>query len=184
MTAPAIAPRQRVWSLAQRLLHWTLASSVIAAYATHEGGSKWHEWTGYVALACATLRLCIGFARWPWAGAYARFTTFVHGPAATLAYARALLKGHEARTVGHNPLGAWMVVTLLCTTVLASVTGWLYTTDRFWGIEWVEKLHSFWGHAFIPLVALHLGGVVLTSWRHRENLVKSMLTGDKRAEHR
>ncbi len=178
------APTLRIWSLAQRLLHWTLACSVIAAFATHEGGGQWHEWTGYGALACAALRLVIGFARWPWAGVYARFATFVQGPAATLAYAHALLKGKESRTLGHNPLGAWMVVTLLGTTVLASLSGWLYTTDRFWGMEWVERLHSFWGYAFIPLVALHLGGVALTSWRHRENLVKSMLTGDKRAEHR
>lgn len=183
MTAPAPAPRLRVWSLAQRLLHWTLATSVIAAFATHEGGGKWHEWTGYLALACAALRLGVGFARWPWAGANARFATFVRGPAATLDYGRAVLAGREPRTLGHNPLGAWMVLTLLCTTLLASLSGWLYTTDRFWGIEWVERLHSVLGHAFIPLVALHLGGVALTSWRHKENLVRSMWTGDKRADH-
>jgi cytochrome b len=183
MTAPPHAPRLRVWSLAQRLLHWTLAASVIAAFATHEGGGKWHEWTGYVALSCATLRLVIGVARWPWAGSYARFATFVKGPVATWAYARALLAGSEPRTLGHNPLGAWMVVTLLVTTPLACLTGWLFTTDRFWGLEWLERLHGFLGYAFIPLVALHLSGVALTSWRHKENLVKAMLTGDKRAEH-
>jgi cytochrome b len=170
----------RVWSAAQRLLHWSLAASVIAAFATHEGGGKWHEWTGYVALACAALRLTIGFARWPWAGAHARFASFV--PSATLAYARALLAGREPRTLGHNPLGAWMVVTLLCTTVLAGSTGWLFTTDRFWGLEWLERLHGGFGYAFVPLVALHLGGVALTSWRHRENLLKAMLTGRKRAD--
>jgi cytochrome b len=182
MTMPPSAPCLRVWSLAQRLLHWTLAASVIAAFATHEGGGKWHEWTGYLALVCALLRLFMGVARWPWAGSYARFSQCVHGPSATLAYARALLAKREPRTLGHNPLGAWMVVTLLCTTVLASFTGWLFTTDRFWGLEWLERLHGFLGQAFIPLVALHLCGVALTSWRHRENLVKAMLTGDKRAE--
>ncbi|MGA8514903.1 MAG: cytochrome b/b6 domain-containing protein [Burkholderiaceae bacterium] len=173
----------RVWSLVQRLLHWTLAASVIAAFATHEGGGNWHEWTGYTALACAALRLVLGFARWPWAGKYARFATFVKSPATTLAYARSLFSGSEPRTLGHNPLGAWMVVTLLLTTLVASLSGWLYTTDRFWGIEWVERLHSFFGHAFIPLVALHLGGVAFTSWRHQDNLVKAMLTGDKRIDH-
>jgi cytochrome b len=183
MTAPPVAPSLRVWSVAQRTLHWTLATSVIAAFATHEGGGKWHEWTGYLALACALLRLLMGFARWPWAGSYVRFADFVKNPSTTLAYARALLRGSEPRTLGHNPLGAWMVVTLLATTALACFTGWLYTTDRFWGIEWVERLHSFFGYAFLPLVGLHLGGVALTSWRHKENLVKAMLTGEKRAEH-
>jgi cytochrome b len=182
MTVPTPAHTVHVWSLAQRLLHWTLATSVVAAFVTHEGGGKWHEWTGYLALACAVLRLSMGWAHSPWAGSYARFASFVRGPSATLAYARALLAGREPRTLGHNPLGAWMVVTLLCTTVLASLTGWLFTTDRFWGLEWVERLHGFWGRALIPLVALHLCGVAFTSWRHKENLVQAMLTGDKRDE--
>jgi cytochrome b len=128
MTAPTHAHTLRVWSLAQRLLHWALAASEVAAYATHEGAGKWHEWTGYGALACAVVRLYLGLARWPWAGAYVRFSQFVQGPRATLDCARALLAGREPRTLGHNPLGAWMVVTLLGTTVLTSFTGRLYTT--------------------------------------------------------
>jgi cytochrome b len=173
----------RVWSLAQRVLHWSLAISVLAAFATHEGGGKWHEWTGYAALAIALLRMMLGFGTFGFAGAHAPFASFVKSPVATLAYASALLARREPRTLGHNPLGAWMVLTLLATTGLASLSGWLYTTDQFWGMEWLDRLHSLLGHAFIPLVLLHLGGVAYTSWRHKENLVKSMLTGDKNAEH-
>ncbi len=172
----------RVWSLAQRLLHWGLAISVVAAFATHEGGGPWHEWTGYAALAIALFRIVLGLGAYRFAGIHAPFASFVQAPAATLAYARALLARREPRTLGHNPLGAWMVLTLLATAALASLSGWLYTTDQFWGVEWVEQMHSVFGHAFVPLVALHLCGVAYTSWRHRENLVKSILTGDKSAQ--
>ena len=36
-------------------------------------------------------------------------------------------------------------------------------------------------NALLPLVALHLTGVVFTSLRHRENLVAAMFSGSKRA---
>ncbi len=139
-----------------------------------------HEWIGYAALCFASIRLTLGFVNASWVGRYTRFSQFVKDPTATAAYARQLLSGKEPRTIGHNPLGAWMVITLLITTIIASLSGWLYTTDRFWGVDWVEKLHSLFGHAFIPLVALHLAGVALTSWRHKENLIKAMITGQKR----
>ena len=134
----ARAGERPVWSLATRLLHWTLALSMIASFVTHEGGGRWHEWTGYVALAAATLRVLLGFAgagRW-------RFASFVRGAEDTLAYARAVVQRREAHYLGHNPLGGWMVVALLADAVAVGATGWLYVTDRFWGTAWLEDLHG------------------------------------------
>jgi cytochrome b len=37
------------------------------------------------------------------------------------------------------------------------------------------------GHLLIPLLLLHLAGVLFTSLRHRENLVAAMLHGRKPA---
>ena len=167
-----------VWPRWLRLLHWSLAASVIASFATHEGGGRLHEWLGWLALALALLRLPMGFAsRWR----HARFADFVRGPAATLAYARALLARRAPRHLGHNPLGGWMMLLLLADTLACGATGWLFTTDAYWGTEWLEDLHGALGHAFIPLLLLHVAGAVHASRSHRENLVRAMLTGRKRA---
>ena len=166
---------QAVWSPWLRLLHWTLALSMITSFISHEGGGKLHEVSGYVALAAASLRVVLGFA----GSGYWRFSQFVKGLANTLNYARAVVHHNEIRYLGHNPLGGWMVLALLADAIGTGLTGWLFTTDRFWGVQWLEELHGILGHALIPLLLLHLAGVVFTSLRHRENLVAAMLHGRK-----
>jgi cytochrome b len=42
-------------------------------------------------------------------------------------------------------------------------------------------LHGALGEALLPLLFLHMAGAVFTSYRHRENLVASMLHGRKPA---
>jgi len=169
----------RVWDPLLRIAHWTLVASIVAAWITSElkldAAKRAHEWAGYAALAVVALRLV-----WGWIGPrYARFGQFVRPPAATLAYARAVIAHAERRYIGHNPLGGWAVVALLALTAAAGLSGWLSVTDRFWGVEWMQELHEALANALYALVGLHLGGVVFTSWRHRENLVRAMLTGRK-----
>ena len=83
--------------------------------------------------------------------------------------------------MGHNPLGGWMIVALLATALAAAISGWVYTTDAFWGVAWVERVHVFFAELLLLLAALHVAGVAFTSIRHRENLVAAMLHGKKRA---
>ncbi len=167
-----------VWSLGTRLLHWTLALSMMASFITHEGGGRLHEWTGYLALAAAAWRAVLGlFASGPW-----RFDSFVRGASGTIAYARAVWQRREPHFLGHNPLGGWMVLALLADALATGATGWLYVTDCFWGTAWLEDLHGVLGRLLIPLLLLHVGGVIFTSIRQRENLAAAMLHGRKRAQ--
>jgi cytochrome b len=75
-----------------------------------------------------------------------------------------------------------MAIALLTLVVLVGFTGWLFTTDRFWGVPWVEELHETLSDVLFAFVGLHILGVMFTSRRHHENLVASMLHGRKRGE--
>ena len=163
----------RVWDAFVRIAHWTLVSCVIAAWFAR---GALHEWLGYAALVVVLLRIVWGFS----GPRYARFAQFVRGPSPTLAYAERVLAREEARYLGHNPLGGWMIVALLGMLILVSASGWLVTTDRYWGVEWVEDLHEALADALVALALLHVGGVVYASLRHRENLVGAMVSGRKR----
>ena len=165
-----------VWDVLVRGAHWSLVVAVLGAWLARHVDAL-HEWLGYAAVAIVALRLMWGIV----GTRYARFAQFVVSPAMTLRYATDVLAHRERRYLGHNPLGAWMIVLLLVTITLVALTGWLGTTDRFWGDEFVQEAHEALANALLTLIGLHVAGVAFSSWRHRENLVRAMLTGRKRA---
>lgn len=160
-----------------RLVHWALALVCVAAWITSDFFLRWHEPFGYAALALVVARIAWGIIGSP----YARLAQFVRGPGATRHYFREVLRGHAARYLGHNPLGAWMALALWQCVAALGLTGWLMNTDMFWGVEWLDWLHHALAWLLIALVVAHVAGVVTTGRRHRENLVLSMWTGRKRA---
>jgi cytochrome b len=167
----------RVWDRLVRVLHWTLAATIAGAWATTVWFGDWHERVGYIALAVVALRLVWGAV----GPRHARLAEFVRGPRAVWRYVRQLRAGEEPRFLGHNPLGACMVVAFFACVGALALTGFLYTTDRFWGDETVERVHVALAWTIVVLVVVHVLGVIVASVRHRENLIAAMLHGDKRA---
>ena len=165
-----------VWDAAVRVLHWSLVLTVASAWLTRHSPGRWHEWIGYATLVIIALRFIWGFA----GSGYARFGDFVRSAAVTSAYARDVAARREARYIGHNPLGGWMVLILMTMVALTGFTGWLYTTDRYWGVEWVEELHEMLSNVLFGFVFFHILGVIYTSIHHRENLPGAMFHGRKR----
>lgn len=63
------------------------------------------------------------------------------------------------------------IVRMLCVAALA-FTGWLYTTDAYWGSEAVEDLHRALAWALLALVASHVAMVIRVRMRHRKRGVQ------------
>jgi cytochrome b len=74
-----------------------------------------------------------------------------------------------------------MIIALLAAVTGVGVTGWLFTTDMFWGSGWLQALHQVLAWLMLALVALHVGGVVFSSRLHHEHLIRAMFTGWKPA---
>ncbi|MDP3898441.1 MAG: cytochrome b/b6 domain-containing protein [Mesorhizobium sp.] len=167
----------KVWDPFIRIFHWSLATSFAVAWLTGDELMSVHEWAGYAAGGLVALRLVMGIAGSP----YARFRQFIRGPRETAVYAADIVRHREARYLGHNPVGALMVMALLGAMAALALTGWMQTTDAYWGVDWVEETHEVLANLLLGLVVLHIGGVLLESFRHHENLVRAMITGRKRA---
>ncbi|WP_377291676.1 cytochrome b/b6 domain-containing protein [Rhizobium sp. SG2393] len=167
----------RVWDPLVRIFHWGLAGSFALAYVTAEDIRDVHEVAGYVAGALIASRIVMGFAGSP----YARFRQFVRSPAHVVSYVGSMIRRRDPRYIGHNPLGGLMVMALILAMAGVALTGWLQTTDAYWGVEWVEETHEALANMMLAAVALHLFGVLFESIRHHENLVGAMISGRKRA---
>lgn len=164
----------RVWDPLVRLFHWSLVAAFATAFLSEEG-ERLHEVAGYVVLGLIAFRMVWGLI----GSDHARFKDFVPTPARLWAYLRSLVRGRPERYLGHNPAGAVMILCLLGTVFIAAGSGWLMTTDRFWGTKWVEELHEASAWLALALVGVHVAGVLVSSLLHRENLVRAMITGRK-----
>lgn len=166
----------RVWDPIVRIFHWSLVLSFAAAWFTPKSSEVTHHWAGYAAVSLILMRLLWGVLGTP----YARFSHFVRHPAEVVRYLLAILRGREVRHVGHNPAGGAMVLALMTAVAATALTGWMTTTVAYYGVEWVEAAHELSANGLLLLVVIHIGGVALASFRHRENLVAAMITGRKR----
>lgn len=188
---PAAPATRAVWDLPVRLFHWLLLVACTGSYVTNRIGVEvfWlHVWCGCVVLVLVAFRIAWGFA----GTRHARFASFVAGPAATIRYLRGLMRGRPAPTVGHNPLGAWMVLLLLAALAVQATSG-LFGNDGLFNFGplygYVGKAQSralthlhkalFWW--IVGAVAVHVLAVLAHRVIWRESLVLPMLTGRKPA---
>ncbi|MEZ5550875.1 MAG: cytochrome b/b6 domain-containing protein [Pseudomonadales bacterium] len=204
MKSTGTTTRTPVWDLFVRFGHWILAAAFLIAYFTEDDLMTVHTWAGYLTASVVVLRILWGFVGSP----HARFRDFLFTPRQAWHYLIDLLRGRADRHIGHSPAGAVMVYALLIGVLLTGVSGMMVyayeeqagplagavasqyhgLTDRererafdraedFW-----EEAHELTANLTLLLVLLHIGGVLLASFAHRENLIASMVSGNKRPQ--
>lgn len=188
------APEERdvpVWDLGLRFFHWALVVLVTTSVVTIKlDAVTYHTWSGYGVLTLLIFRLLWGVV----GGTHARFASFVAGPGPVLAYLKDVFKrDRHVGWPGHNPLGALSVLAMLAALLFQAASG-LFTNDDDFAFEgplykWVGKdisdrlthWHHFNATIIYVLVGLHVAAILFYLWYHKDNLVKPMLTGYRKA---
>lgn len=172
---PQPARAVKVWDVPTRIFHWLLAISFAGAYLTAESERyrDVHVMLGYTLAGLVGFRLVWGLI----GTRYARFASFLFGPAPLLEYLKSLLTTSPKHYLGHNPAGALAIFLLLGLGLLTAASG--FATYQEVGGEWLEDLHEGAAAAMLAVVAFHVLGVIVSSLLHGENLVRSMISGNK-----
>jgi cytochrome b len=179
--------RVRVWDLPTRVFHWATALCVLGLLATGTvGGSAmtFHFRFGFALLSLLLFRILWGVV----GGHWSRFSSFIYGPRALLAY----LRGQQpaSHTVGHSPLGALSVWAMLGFLMLQVGTG-LVSDDEIATsgplahlvsnamVSLASSYHTRIGKlAVLALVLLHVGAIAVYT-RRQKGLAAAMVHGDK-----
>ena len=166
----------RVWDPFVRIFHWGLVACIALNEFVVDDGERVHQWIGYAASALVLARIVWGFV----GTRHARFSDFWPTPERLRAHLADLLAGRHGAQTGHNPLGALMMLALLAVVLALGASGWLQTTDAFWGEEWLQELHEELAEALLGLAGVHVAAALLMSGVEHTNLVAAMVSGIKR----
>jgi cytochrome b len=176
LPAQGFAPAVVVWDWPLRLIHWMLAASTLIAWFTANIFDTVHEIAGYTVIVLLVLRVVWAFA----GNRYARLHSAIRPLRITFQYFRQLTCGETGRYLGLNPAGAAMAVALVLSLAVSSISGWMQITEWYFGVEWVERVHTWSSNLVLGLAIVHLLGVLLVCALQKENLVVAMITGKKR----
>jgi len=179
-----------IWDLSTRIFHWTLVLLVgINLFLIGPRGgfqTIFHFVAGYAIAGLLVFRLAWGFVGSP----RSRFADFLRRWPVVKAYLDRLIRFDPPHSVGHNPLGGWMIAVLLTTLTGMIVTGLFAAGRRAAGplaaaiplpmAVILRDLHSLLSNFLIALIVAHVLGVVVEWFLTGDNLVKAMVTGRKK----
>lgn len=181
----ALLVRAKLWDAPVRIVHWLLVVLILVSWLTAGENMVVHRWSGYAVLGLVVFRIYWGF----FGSESARFSRFLKGPKAVLAYAKTLGSRAAVAHAGHNPLGGLSVAALLF-LILAQVGFGLFAVDvdgmesgplsylvEFDTGRLAAEIHELLFRILQALIVLHIAAVVFYLVYKRQNLIRGMITG-------
>ena len=191
MTPATQGAAVHVWDGPTRLFHWLLVILIISAWISYRyaevlGDARlvWHRSNGLTILVLVIWRVLWGFA----GSSTSRFSTFVRGPAKAMAYGRAVRAGTNIKFLGHNPLGAWMIVAMLTALVVQASLGLFAIDDndmvggpliRLVSTATRKQMTGLHGWNFfyvlLTLIAVHIAAALFHHFIRKDGVLRRML---------
>jgi cytochrome b len=168
-----------VYDLPTRLFHWLFAGLFLTGFIIAKTVDDESTWFNYHSLAGLTLGFLVLLRiLWGLFGTkHARFSGFALNPTELVNYLKGIMTGNKMRWAGHNPASSWAGLTMMFLALGLAVTGYLMTSGP--NKESFEDAHELFANGFIIIVVLHIAGIVLHTFRHKEMIGLSMIDGKK-----
>ena len=179
-----------VWDLPLRLFHWSLVITVMLAaitgYVFEDSWLDLHAYVGYALASLLVFRLTWGFV----GSHYSRFGSFPLSRSETAGHVKQLLRGRSEARAGHTPLGAWMIVVLLCVLAALAISGLIVWSGQensgpLAGAigastgKTFEEFHEVLADVLMFAIGAHLLGVVAETYIFKHPVVQAMINGEK-----
>lgn len=201
-----MSEKRLVWDLPLRVFHWLLVLSIAASWYTAENSGEFlewgkgddallisyteiHFWLGYWALGMMVFRLLWGIV----GPKHARFVNFVAGPRKFFTYAGSFFRRDSPASVGHNPMGAAVVVLMLLMVGAQAITGLflidnteIFTAPFYPSVDSstsgkLMNFHHLNFNTLLAVISLHVVAIIFYRLYKRQRLIGAMITGRKPA---
>lgn len=169
-----------VWDLPTRIFHWGLAVSVFLSMFIVYGRAylTLHVIAGSIAFA-----LIVGRIVWGFVGTrYVRFSAFIKGIDEAKKEFTVIQGSTHTHSVGHPAVAGWVMLLLMFCAFGVGVSGiWLWQFADELSKDGILYWHEIFANTLLAIAFIHIQGVILHIFLHRDGIVGGMIDGKRPA---
>ncbi|WP_299802156.1 cytochrome b/b6 domain-containing protein [uncultured Shewanella sp.] len=177
----------KVWDIPTRIFHWGMLCLLGGLWWTADAGEmEWHQILAYALMVLVAVRLIWGII----GSDTARFSHFVHSPKTVINYLGKTRREGISSSIGHNPVGGYMVITLITLICVQLISG-LFATDEIFTegplysfvssdtASWLTWLHKKNFDLILVLATVHVFAVGVHMMKG-DKILGAMFSGYKK----